>query len=158
PRLRRLRVCAVACKPWPRRLLAERDASIVLQPMRAGRANMASPAAGMVALAVSLLPAAAAAAPPSGYVGAAACRPCHETAWQKWSASHHAKAMAEPSAATVLGDFRGTRFEKDGVVTTFRRDGDAYVVTTQGADSETHDYRVRDVFGVYPLQQLLLET
>ena len=65
--------------------------------------------------------------------------------------------MQLPTPATVKGDFSGRTFEKDGVVTTFSRRGDDYIVRTDGPDGKLHDYRVAYVFGVEPLQQVLLE-
>ena len=38
----------------------------------------------------------------------ATCVGCHQAEARAWSQSHHAKAMAKPSPATVVGDFGGT--------------------------------------------------
>jgi predicted CXXCH cytochrome family protein len=65
--------------------------------------------------------------------------------------------MQIASAETVLGDFRDTTFRAHGVSTRFwRRDG-KYLVTTDGPDGKPGDYEVEYVFGVSPLQQVLLE-
>ena len=64
--------------------------------------------------------------------------------------------MQPPTPQTVLGDFDDARFQYNGVETRFlRRDGE-YRVITDGPDGELREYPVRWVFGVYPLQQLLL--
>jgi predicted CXXCH cytochrome family protein len=57
---------------------------------------------------------------------------------------------------TVLGAFDGRTLEHDGVTTTFRRDGEAFVVRTDGADGALADFQVTHVFGAVPLQQYLV--
>jgi tetratricopeptide (TPR) repeat protein len=100
--------------------------------------------------------------PPTGragpeYVGSEACADCHADAYARWRASQHALAMQVASESTVLGDFSGARFTKDGVTSEFfRRDG-KFVVRTDGPDGNLKDYEVRHTFGVYPLQQYLVE-
>ena len=64
--------------------------------------------------------------------------------------------MQEPSPATVLGDFSGAAFRKDGVTTTFTRQGERFVIRTEGPDRKLADFEVKYVFGVTPLQQYLL--
>jgi predicted CXXCH cytochrome family protein len=92
-----------------------------------------------------------------GYVGTAACANCHPDEAKRWRGSHHDLAMQLPTAQTVLGNFNGATFTKDGVTSTFfRRDGQ-YFVHTDGPDGALHDYRVAYTFGVDPLQQYLLE-
>ena len=92
------------------------------------------------------------------HVGAAVCKTCHADASQAWASSHHALAMQEATAATVLGDFDSATFEAGGVTTRFARDGDAFTVETQGADGTRRTYPIAFTFGVSPLQQYLLET
>jgi predicted CXXCH cytochrome family protein len=91
------------------------------------------------------------------YVGSAACADCHAEEFGRWQTSQHALAMQLVSETTVLGDFSGTRFSKDGVTSEFfRRDG-KFVVRTDGPDGKLADFEVRHTFGVYPLQQYLVE-
>lgn len=60
--------------------------------------------------------------------------------------------MQEPTEKSVLGDFKNATFTSHGVSTEFfRRDGGWWVRT------EGKEHKVRYVFGVEPLQQLLLE-
>jgi predicted CXXCH cytochrome family protein len=100
-------------------------------------------------------PAAAAAAPT--YVGGAACAGCHADAAAAWTGSHHDLAMQIADERTMLGDFGGATFTKDGVTTTFfRRDG-GWWVNTDGPDGRLADFRIRYTFGVEPLQQYLIE-
>ena len=74
----------------------------------------------------------------------------------RWKGSHHALAMQPATAATVLGDFADAQLEHFGVTTTFFRDGDKFMVRTDGPDGALHDYAIAYTFGVYPLQQYLI--
>ena len=90
------------------------------------------------------------------YVRNAVCIECHEAAAKDWAASHHYQAMAPANDATVLGDFSGTEFARDGVVSRFlHRDG-KFVVHTDGSDGTLADFDVAYTFGVRPLQQYLI--
>jgi predicted CXXCH cytochrome family protein len=98
-----------------------------------------------------------AASSPAEFVGSAACRDCHADQYQRWQSSQHAVAMQVADERTVLGDFSGARFRKDGITSEFfRRDG-RFMVRTDGPDGQLADFEVRHVFGVYPLQQYLVE-
>jgi len=91
------------------------------------------------------------------YVGAAACGQCHAKEHTEWSGSQHDQAMQHVSDKTVLGSFEGTRFTHSGVASTFfRRDG-KFFVNTDGADGKLADFEIKYTFGVYPLQQYLVE-
>ena len=98
---------------------------------------------------------AAAAAP--DHVGAKACVRCHKAQYDAWSGSHHELAMQHASAGAVLGDFSNARYTRNGVTTTFAKRGDRFYVNTDGPDGKLHDYEIRYTFGVYPLQQYLVE-
>ncbi|MBV8269917.1 MAG: hypothetical protein JO252_26645, partial [Planctomycetaceae bacterium] len=90
------------------------------------------------------------------FVGAQACANCHAAAFDAWKGSHHALAMQPATAANVLGDFTGARVEHFGITTTFFRDGEKFMVRTDGPDGALHDYPIAYSFGVYPLQQYLI--
>ncbi len=95
-------------------------------------------------------------AAPAAYVGSQRCAGCHPAEARAWRGSHHDLAMQEAEPGAVLGDFDGAELTHFGVTTTFlRRDG-AYVVRTEGPDGALGDYEVAYVFGVDPLQQVLL--
>ncbi|HET6347601.1 MAG TPA: tetratricopeptide repeat protein [Candidatus Krumholzibacteria bacterium] len=94
---------------------------------------------------------------PATYVGSAACAPCHAQEDADWRTSDHFLAMQEPNRHSVLGDFEHATFTGDGHTSTFFRRDSTYVVNTTGPDGNPHDYPVRYTFGVYPLQQYLLE-
>jgi len=65
--------------------------------------------------------------------------------------------MQEANAATVLGDFDGAKFKHYGVESTFfRRDG-KFMVRTDGPDGKLADFEIGRTFGVWPLQQYLIE-
>ena len=91
------------------------------------------------------------------YVGAETCATCHAPEAAAWKGSHHDLAMQHATEETVLGDFDGATFEKDGVTTTFFRKDGAFVVNTDGPDGTMQDFPVKFTFGVEPLQQYLLE-
>src|SRR3954470_18217594 len=79
---------------------------------------------------------------PASFVGAQACAGCHAAQAAGWQPSHHALAMQPAVGGAVLGDFSGVKLEHFGVVTTFFRDGDRYMVRTDGADGALHDYEI----------------
>ena len=59
------------------------------------------------------------------YVGAVACKSCHESEFKAWTGSHHQLAMQVADESTIRGDFNGTKFTFRGVESKFsKRDGD----------------------------------
>jgi predicted CXXCH cytochrome family protein len=90
------------------------------------------------------------------FVDDATCAECHAYEAERWRGSHHDLAMQEASETTVLGDFDDARFESEGVATRFfRRDG-GFWVETEGPDGASAEFEVAYVFGVDPLQQVLV--
>jgi predicted CXXCH cytochrome family protein len=90
-------------------------------------------------------------------VGTQTCAKCHAEQFQSWSGSHHDLAMQKADAASVLADFSAPPLESFGRTTRFFvRDG-RYFVNTDGPDQEAADFEVKYTFGVYPLQQYLVE-
>jgi predicted CXXCH cytochrome family protein len=94
---------------------------------------------------------------PEKFAGAEACASCHAAEMTAWQSSQHAVAMQNATPGTVLGRFDGARFTSDGVTSTFFRRGNRYFVNTDGEDGALHDFEIRRTFGVYPLQQYLVE-
>ncbi len=93
----------------------------------------------------------------AGFVGSATCAACHRSQFEDWRKSHHAAAMQVANAANVLGDFNDARFRKGDVETTFfKRDGE-YFVRADGPDGKLADFEIKFTFGLYPLQQYLIE-
>lgn len=111
----------------------------------AGTPAAGTPAAGMPGAGVH-----------PGFVGSDSCRGCHAEEYRLWQGSHHELAMQAATPDTVLGDFDNATFTHGGVTTTFRREGEQFIVRTVGEDGSMADFPVRHVFGVDPLQQLLL--
>ena len=95
---------------------------------------------------------------PSGgnFVGGDSCKGCHQEQFNDWQGSHHDLAMQLPTDKTVLADFNDTSFTYAGVTSRFTRQGEKFVVTTDGEDGQLQNFEVAYVFGVYPLQQYLL--
>ena len=91
------------------------------------------------------------------YVGTAVCAECHSDAVEAWRGSHHDLAMQVAHDSTVLADFDSTTFEYGGITSTFYRSGGEFRVNTDGPGGTLEDFAVRYTFGVYPLQQYLLE-
>jgi Flp pilus assembly protein TadD len=102
-------------------------------------------------------PAAAESAVAATFVGSNACADCHREEFTRWQGSQHAVAMQVADERTVLGDFNNARFRNFGVTTEFSRRDGKFMVRTEGPDGKMADFEVRHTFGVYPLQQYLIE-
>jgi hypothetical protein len=61
------------------------------------------------------------------------------------------------SEETVLARFDGTEIEHYGITSRVFRDGERFMVHTEGPDGQMHDYQVKMVFGHEPLQQYMVE-
>ncbi|QKK20422.1 multiheme c-type cytochrome [Rhizobium indicum] len=92
-----------------------------------------------------------------GFVDERTCSACHADQVAAFSKSHHAKAMALADDETVRGDFDNSRFEHDGVVTTFTRRDGRFFVNTEGADGGKAEFEVKYTFAYEPLQQYLVD-
>ncbi|MDI9244258.1 tetratricopeptide repeat protein [Marinobacter sp. CHS3-4] len=92
-----------------------------------------------------------------GYLGASVCADCHQSEHALWQNSHHDKAMQPATPETVLGYFDNATFSYFGVKTVFYTKSGKYYVRTDGPDGTLADYPVSYTFGVYPLQQYLIE-
>lgn len=118
---------------------------------------VAAALAGLVGLVAPGAPVAA--TPPSGassYVGSAVCATCHAAETRAWQASHHARAMLPATAEAVLGDFSGVGASAGGSHGRFFRDGDLFMVETEGRDGRIESVRVSHTLGWEPLQQYLV--
>ncbi|MGO7333516.1 tetratricopeptide repeat protein [Rhizobium leguminosarum] len=92
-----------------------------------------------------------------GFADERTCTSCHADQAAAFSKSHHAQAMALADDGTVRGDFDNTRFEHDGVVTTFTRRDGRFFVNTEGADGGQAEFEVKYTFAYEPLQQYLVD-
>ncbi len=90
-----------------------------------------------------------------GYAGSASCAGCHASETAAWASSQHAKAMEPATPATVRGDFNDARAEHFGSKARFFRDGERFVVETEGRDGKTAQFNIDYTFGLEPLQQYL---
>jgi len=114
-----------------------------------------------VVLTLALAASAATAAPPQAgsrpdHVADSECLDCHADQAGAWAGSKHAHAMAPATGQTVLGNFADAHFTGTGERTHFvRRDGKFFVATTD-AHGQPAELPVEYVFGVRPLQQVLL--
>jgi tetratricopeptide (TPR) repeat protein len=93
----------------------------------------------------------------AAYVGREACISCHQDQARLHSGSHHDLAMQEASPQTVLADFNNATLEHHGIVNRFYRDGEKFIVHTEGPDGLMSDFEVKYVFGFEPLQQYMVE-
>ncbi len=122
-------------------------------------AGLAALAVIVAAVPLSLLrsPSAAPAAEAEAvFAGSAACRDCHQGAWEAWEGSDHDLAMAEASDETVRGDFDDAEITHRGVTSRFyRRDGKFYA-RTEGPGGEMGEFEIAYTFGHEPLQQYLV--
>ena len=82
---------------------------------------------------------------------------CHQSETSRWRESQHHEAMAEANEHTVLGNFRNATFAYAGTTSTFFKRHDAFYVRTDGSDGRLADFRIKYTFGIYPLQQYLVE-
>lgn len=82
------------------------------------------------------------------------CGTCHREQNQQWKKSHHAMAMAKPSAESVRAQFDSRLFGNKQ----FYQKDQRYWLTAATANGEEKHYPVAYTFGWQPLQQYLVET
>ncbi|MEM7409829.1 MAG: tetratricopeptide repeat protein [Myxococcota bacterium] len=90
----------------------------------------------------------------AAWVGSAVCAECHGAEAEAWRGSDHDRAMQEPDAESVLGDFEDARFEEAGTTWSFVRYQGKYLIKSEGRESG--EYEVAYTFGADPLQQYLI--
>lgn len=90
------------------------------------------------------------------YIGSDTCKHCHQPEFKAWQGSHHALAMQEANAQTVLGNFENATFKYFDVESTFFKHDGKFMVRTDGPDGKQTDYTIAYTFGVTPLQQYLI--
>ena len=91
------------------------------------------------------------------YVGRSACIDCHRDQADAFAGSHHDLAMDVATDQSVLGNFDDATIEHDGMVSRMFRDGDRFMVHTEGETGQMEDFEVKYVFGYEPLQQYMVE-
>jgi predicted CXXCH cytochrome family protein len=91
------------------------------------------------------------------YVGRNLCAECHKMQHDLFQHSDHDMAMDIATDSTVLGDFNNSTFNHFDIISRFYRDGEKFMVHTEGPGGEMIDYEISHTFGVRPLQQYLIE-
>jgi ssDNA-binding Zn-finger/Zn-ribbon topoisomerase 1 len=91
------------------------------------------------------------------YVGDKACAECHVKEVKEWTGSHHDLAMMVADEKSMLGDFNNAKFNYNGIITTFFKEGEKFMVNTDSEDGSLKDYEISYTFGVYPLQQYMIK-
>jgi len=91
------------------------------------------------------------------FVGSETCAGCHQAEAKLWQGSQHQLAMAHATDKSVLGDFFDATFEYFGVKSRFFREGEKFLVETDGSDGKLSIFEVKYTFGIDPLQQYLVE-
>ena len=97
------------------------------------------------------------------YVGGTSCVGCHQTEAAQWQGSHHDLAMQPANSMTVLGDFNNATFFQPDLpiknqqpMARFFKKADEFWIETSNTKGQLQEYQVLYTFGVYPLQQYLL--
>ncbi len=93
----------------------------------------------------------------ASFVGSETCAGCHQAQAKLWDGSQHKAAMQHATGKTVLGDFHDASFDYYGVHSRFFRNGDKFLVETDGPDGKLAVFEVKYTFGIDPLQQYLVE-
>ena len=93
----------------------------------------------------------------SQFVGRDQCASCHQDQLDLFHGSHHDLAMDRATDDSVLANFDNATIETFGIESRMFRDGDRFMINTEGPDGEMADFEVKYVFGVEPLQQYMVE-
>ncbi len=91
------------------------------------------------------------------FVGRDACIECHRDETAAFTGSHHDLAMDTATDDSVLGDFENAELTHHGITSRMFRDGDRFMVHTEGPTGRMEDFEIKYVFGVDPLQQYMVE-
>lgn len=91
------------------------------------------------------------------YVGRESCAACHQQQVDLFVGSHHDKAMDIANEDSVIANFSDQTIEHFGVTSRMFRDGDRFMINTEGPDGKMQDFEVKYTFGVEPLQQYMVE-
>ncbi len=93
----------------------------------------------------------------ASYVGEAKCVECHREQADLMRGSHHQLAMQPATEQSVLGDFNNATLTHHDITSRMFREGDKYMIHTEGPDGLMTDFEVKYAFGVTPLQQYMVE-
>jgi predicted CXXCH cytochrome family protein len=95
--------------------------------------------------------------PPSGFVGSDTCANCHAKEFSEWKGSHHQLAMQVANGKTVLADFNDSKVNYKQRSALFFKKGQQFFVTTDNQAGHSETYQISYTFGVYPLQQYIVD-
>lgn len=93
---------------------------------------------------------------PAGYVGSTTCQQCHAAEYAAWQISDHHHAMAVATPDTVLGAFPSA-LNHHHQTTRFTRTNDQFTIKTDTNTNQPAELTLRYTFGIFPLQQYLVE-
>jgi predicted CXXCH cytochrome family protein len=93
----------------------------------------------------------------AAFVGSETCAGCHQAEAKLWHNSNHEQAMAHATEQSVLGDFNDAGFDYYGVHSRFFRKDGKFLVETDGPGGKLATFEAKYTFGVFPLQQYLIE-
>ncbi|MGP9811357.1 tetratricopeptide repeat protein [Rhodopseudomonas sp. NSM] len=93
----------------------------------------------------------------ASFVGSDTCVGCHQTEARLWNKSQHKAAMQHATESSVLGDFNDQHFDHFGVRSRFFRQNGKFMVEAEGPDGKLATFEAKYTFGIYPLQQYLIE-
>ena len=95
--------------------------------------------------------------PDAHFLGDESCKECHQNQFKDWQGSHHDKSMQIATRTTVLADFKGEKFNSQGVKNRFFNKDGVFYANTEGPDGKNHNYKIEYVFGITPLQQYIVK-
>lgn len=93
----------------------------------------------------------------SQYVGRQSCIECHQPQADLFHGSHHDLAMDLATEESVLADFGDVELSHYGITSRMFREGEKFMIHTEGPDGKMADFQIKYVFGVEPLQQYMVE-
>lgn len=93
----------------------------------------------------------------AGYVGSEQCAGCHQSQFKDWQGSHHDMAMRHAKPDSVKGKFNNASIQSNNQISRFFKKGAQYWAHIAGPDGKFNDYQISYTFGVYPLQQYMVE-
>ena len=82
------------------------------------------------------------------YVGSATCGQCHQQAYAQWQTSHHAMAMAEPTAKSVKANFGAESLRLADQEISFAESSGNFIIRLDGIDGALEAFRVAYTFGI----------
>lgn len=91
------------------------------------------------------------------YLGSESCRTCHEKEFKDWKGSDHDLAMQKATSEFVRGNFNNQVYVSQGVISRFYQKNGKYFVHTQWPKGVYDEFEIKFTYGVYPLQQYLVE-